>query len=80
MIEILFSCLSLINMLTIEILSDASSIDTGSSAIISEGLEIKALATAIRWAWPPESSFGYLDLTSLKVRPTLDKISLIYIS
>ena len=34
--------------LTIEILKDASSIDTGSSAMISAGLVSKALATAIR--------------------------------
>ena len=41
-----------------DIRSDASTIDTGSSATISFGLDSSARAMAMRCNWPPESSCG----------------------
>ena len=35
--------------------SEASTIDTGSSAISSLGFSSNARATLMRWRWPPES-------------------------
>ena len=49
---------SALNRLTIVIRSDASTIETGSSATISEGCEINARAMAIRCSCPPDSSCG----------------------
>ena len=39
---------------------ETSSAEIGSSAIISFGSVIKALAITILWRWPPENSCGYL--------------------
>ena len=38
--------------------SEASTIDTGSSAMISRGRISSARATMIRWRWPPLSWCG----------------------
>ena len=50
----------------------------GSSATISFGLVINALAMATRWHCPPEHSVGYLSNNSLI--PTLSAISKIRVS
>jgi hypothetical protein len=50
--------------------SDASIIDTGSSATMSLGSGISARATATRCSWPPESSCGKRPLISANERPT----------
>src|SRR5215471_15276570 len=44
--------------------SDASSIDVGSSAISNRGRSISALASMMRWRWPPDSWCGHLSSTS----------------
>ena len=44
----------------IETRTDASSIETGSSATMSSGLRIIARATATRWRWPPLSMWANL--------------------
>jgi hypothetical protein len=49
---------SALNRLTIDIRSDASTIETGSSATISEGDETNARAMAIRCSCPPDNSCG----------------------
>ena len=43
---------------------EASTIETGSSAMINFGLVSSERATEIRWSWPPENSFGYLPANS----------------
>ena len=50
--------------------SDASTIDTGSSATISAGAEISARAMAMRCNCPPDSSCGKRRRTSASDRPT----------
>ena len=51
--------------------SDASTIDTGSSATMSAGPGMSARAIATRCNWPPDSSCGKRRLISTKERPTL---------
>ena len=55
--------------------SEASTIDTGSSATISAGCEISARAIATRCSWPPDSSCGKRPRTSASDRPTLRSAS-----
>ncbi len=58
------------NRLTIAVRSDASTIDTGSSATSSAGLAISARAIATRCNWPPDISCGKRPCTSASDRPT----------
>ena len=71
MIETPSSSRSVLNRLTIDMRSEASTIDTGSSATISAGCGISARAIATRCSWPPESSCGKRRVTSSNERPTL---------
>ena len=71
MIDTPRSSRSVLNRLTIDMRSEASTIDTGSSATISAGLGISARAIATRCSWPPDSSCGKRRVTSSKERPTL---------
>jgi hypothetical protein len=42
---------------------ETSSIETGSSAMISFGLAASAAAKPTRWRWPPLSSYGNFPAT-----------------
>jgi hypothetical protein len=54
----------LLNRLTIDMRSEASTIETGSSAINSLGLVNNARAIEMRCSCPPENSLGYFPANS----------------
>jgi hypothetical protein len=58
------SSLIFLNKLTIDMCREASTIETGSSAIKSVGLVNKALAMEIHYNCPPGNSFGYFPANS----------------
>ena len=63
------------NSSTIAIRNDASTIETGSSATISAGPGISALAIATRCNCPPDSSCANRPAISASVSPTLRSAS-----
>ena len=44
--------------------TETSSIEVGSSAMITSGLTARARAMLMRWRWPPDSSCGYFGMIS----------------